>query len=400
MSNLTGLLANVRVVDLTRVLAGPYCTMMLGDMGADVIKIEAPERGDDTRQWGPPFTESGMSAYFISANRNKRSLTLNLKAEAGMRVLKDLVRQADVVVDNFRVGTLEKLGLSYAEMQKLNPAVIYCTITGFGYSGPYAQKPGYDFIVQALGGLMSLTGPEDGRPYRVGVAIADLLTGIYACNAITAALYAREQSGTGQRIDASLFDSQVATLSYVASNYLNSGEAPTRYGNGHPNIVPYQDFKARDGYVAFAAGNDLQWSKFCQAVGKEQWIEDERFSTNPKRVENRNILIPLLEELFASRSVAEWLEICDEAGIPAAPINTIDQLFEDPQVAARDLIWKAETGEGEEVRMVGSPLGLVEAPSQLRYPPPQLGEHNDEILSDLLGYAQDVIADLRDEGVI
>ena len=400
MSEGRGLLQKVRVLDLTRVLAGPYCTMMLGDLGADVIKIEAPGRGDDTRQWGPPFTKSGMSAYFISANRNKRSVTLNLKSDEGMQILKDLLKISDVVVDNFRVGTLEKMGLSYEEMQEIKPDIIYCTITGFGYSGPYSHKPGYDFIVQALSGLMSLTGPVDGRPQRVGVAIADLLTGIYACNAITAALYAREQSGNGQRIDSSLFDSQVATLSYVASNYLNSGEAPKRLGNAHPNIVPYQDFKASDGSVAFAAGNDLQWGKFCIAAGKDEWVEDERFATNPKRVENREILVPLLDELFAKRSVEAWLKLCDQAGIPAAPINSVDQVFEDPQAAARDLVMETELQSGDKVRMAGSPLNTVENPPELFSPPPQLGEHNEEVLRELLDYKSEDIRRLESENII
>lgn len=400
MSQKSGLLHNIRVLDLTRVLAGPYCTMMLGDLGAEVIKIEAPGRGDDTRHWGPPFTESGMSTYFISANRNKRSVTLNLKSSAGMQVLKDLLQHSDVVVDNFRVGTLEKMGLSYAQMQEIRPDIIYCTITGFGYSGPYAHKPGYDFIVQALGGLMSLTGPEEGRPYRVGVAIADLMTGIYASNAITAALYARERNGKGQRIDSSLFDAQVSTLTYVASNYLNSGETPRRLGNAHPSIVPYQDFEANNGYVAFAIGNDLQWGKFCRATGADEWIEDERFASNPKRVENREILIPLLDKLFAKRSVEEWLELCDEAGVPAAPINSIDQVFEDPQTLERKLIFEAELKDGEQVRMAGSPLNTVENPPELYLPPPQLGEHNEEVLQDLLGYDGDAIHQLEADGIL
>jgi formyl-CoA transferase len=395
-----GLLQGVRILDLTRVLAGPYCTMMLGDMGADVIKVEAPGRGDDTRQWGPPFTESGMSAYFISANRNKRSITLNLKSEEGMKILKALVKISDVVVDNFRVGTLEKMGLSYDEMKALKPDIIYCTITGFGYSGPYAQKAGYDFIVQALSGLMSLTGPEDGRPQRVGVAIADLLTGIYACNAITAALFSRQQTGKGQRIDSSLFDSQVSTLSYVASNYLNSGVPPKRLGNAHPNIVPYQDFEASDGPVAFAAGNDLQWGNFCKAAGKAEWVEDERFATNPKRVENRAILIPMLDGLFAERNVQEWLTLCDEIGVPAAPINTIDQVFDDAQTLERDLIFETEIDGGEAVRMAGSALKFSENPTKLLRPPPQLGEHNDEVLTDLLGYKNDEIGKLMEKKVI
>lgn len=400
MSEKTKLLKGVRVVDLTRVLAGPYCTMLLGDMGADIIKIEAPGRGDDTRQWGPPFTPSGMSAYFISANRNKRSLTLNLKSAEGMSILKKLVAEADVVVDNFKVGTLEKMGLSYAAMQEIKQDIIYCTITGFGNSGPYSHRPGYDFIVQAMGGLMSLTGAIEGRPYRVGVAIADLLTGIYASNAITAALFAREKSGEGALIDASLLDSQVATLTYVASNYLNSGIAPERLGNGHPNIVPYQDFEANDGFFSFASGNDLQWGNFCLAVDREEWITDEQFASNPKRVENRNLLIPLLDAIFRQKSVAEWLEICEASGIPAAPINNIDQVFEDPQVKARDLILEGKLSSGDEFRVAGGALKLNGEGTTIRIPPPALGEHNENILIELLGLSTEEIEGLRKSGAI
>ena len=395
-----GLLTDIRILDLTRVLAGPYCTMMLGDLGADVIKVEEPGKGDDTRQWGPPFTKSGMSAYFISANRNKRSLTLNLKNEAGIKVLKEMVKQADVLVENFKVGTLERMGLSYGELHKLRPDLIYCTITGFGYSGPYKDKPGYDFIAQALGGLMSITGPEDGPPVRVGLAIADLLAGMYACNAITAALFARERQKTGQRIDISLFDAQVGTLSYVASNYLISGQRPQRYGNAHPNIVPYQSFRAKDGHFAFAAGNDLQWSKFCKTAGREDWITDERFATNPKRVENRGELISLLDQLFAGRKVEEWLKMCEEAGVPAGPINTIDQVFKDPQVIAREMLLDGQIEGGEAIRMLGSPLKIPTSPTELRYSPPRLGAHTVMILKELLDLNAAEIAVLREQGAI
>jgi len=395
-----GLLAGVRVLDLTRVLAGPYCTMILGDIGADVIKVEEPGKGDDTRQWGPPFTKSGMSAYFISANRNKRSLTLNIKSKAGRKVLRDLIKQADVLVENFKPGTLERLGFSYKELKKLRKNLIYCTISGYGYSGPDKDKPGYDFIAQARGGLMSVTGPADGEPIRVGLAIADLLAGTYACNAITAALFARERQKTGQRIDVSLFDSQVGTLSYVASNYLISGKPPRRYGNAHPNIVPYQSFKAADGYFAFAAGNDLQWGKFCKAAGHSELAADERFATNPKRIENREELIPLLDNLFSTKSVDEWLKTCEEVGVPAGPINTVDQVFSDAQVLAREMVMDGKLSNGEAIRMLASPLKVPTSPVKLRYPPPALGEHTQAILKKDLGYSKKAVADLKNENAI
>jgi len=301
------LLEGVRVIDLTRILAGPYCTMLLGDLGADVIKIELPERGDDTRQWGPPFTAGGQSAYFLAANRNKRSLTLDLKSERGMEILKSLIQTGDVLIENFRVGTLEKWGLGYEQLQELKPDLVYCTVTGYGYTGPYRDRPGYDFVVQALGGFMSVTGPEDGQPYRAGIAIADLASGIYASNAVLASLFARERTGKGQRIDISLLDCQVALMSYVASNNLVSKEPPRRFGNAHPNIVPYEVFEAEDGYFAFAAGNDMQWAKFCKAVDRETWVTDERFSTNPARLENRTELVGLLNELFATHTIKHWV---------------------------------------------------------------------------------------------
>jgi crotonobetainyl-CoA:carnitine CoA-transferase CaiB-like acyl-CoA transferase len=394
------LLEGVRVIDLTRVLAGPYCTMMLGDLGADVIKIEIPGRGDDTRQWGPPFTASGESAYFISANRNKRSLTLDLKSDRGIRVLKELLRDADIVVENFRTGTMARWGLDYKALQTLRPGLIYCSITGYGHSGPYKDRPGYDFIAQALGGFMSITGPVDGEPIRAGVAIADLASGIFAFGTIMAALYAREYTGEGQQIDISLLDSQVALMSYVASNYLISGEKPKRYGNAHPNIVPYEVLHAADGYMAFAAGNDGQWRKFCEAVDKQAWIEDGRFATNPARNQNRGVLIPLLNELFRERPIAEWTALCDEIGLPAAGIHDMSDVFQDPQVLARGLRVEYERQDGETIPMVASPLKVPTTPTRVRLGPPRLGEHTEEILVDLLGYDARTIEELRANGVI
>lgn len=395
-----GLLAGVRVVDLTRVLAGPYCTMMLGDLGADVLKIEIPGRGDDTRQWGPPFTATGESAYFISANRNKRSITLDLKSEKGLEILKDLIRDGDVVVENFRSGTLARWGLDYEALQAIRPGLIYCAITGYGQSGPYKDRPGYDFIAQALAGFMSVTGPIDGEPIRAGVAIADLASGIFAFGAIMAALYARERTGEGQLIDISLLDSQLALMSYVASNYLISGETPKRYGNAHPNIVPYEVLEAADGYMAFAAGNDGQWRKFCEAVAKEAWIEDERFATNPARNQNRAILIPLLNELFREKPISEWTALCERIGLPAAGINDMAAVFEDPQVRARALRVEFEGADGEMIPMVASPLKIPTTPAKVRLAPPQLGAHTEQVLEDVLGYTPEAIKELRKEGVI
>jgi len=394
------LLEGVRVVDLTRILAGPYCTMMLGDLGADVIKIERPGRGDDTRQWGPPFTASGESAYFISANRNKRSLTLDLKQPAGIAVLKDLLRSSDVLVENFRTGTLDAWGLDYDSLQQIRPGLIVCSITGYGQSGPYRHRPGYDFIVQALGGFMSVTGPTDGEPYRAGVAIADLASGTFAFGAILAALYRRTQTGEGQRIDISLLDSQVALMSYVASNYLVSGQPSGRFGNAHPNIVPYQIFPAADGYLAFAAGNDRQWQTFCKAVDRETWIADERFATNPARNENREILIPMLNDLFCTRSVAEWTEICDEIGLPAARINDMPAVFENPQVLARNMKLEFERPDGTGIPMVASPLRVSTNPPRVRQLPPVLGEHTEQILHEVLGYDEERIERLRASSVV
>lgn len=389
------LLRGVRVLDLSRVLAGPYCTMMLGDLGADIIKIEAPKVGDDTRQWGPPFAPGGESAYFLCVNRNKRSMTLNLRSKQGIQILKDLIRQSDILVENFRVDTLEKWGLSYEILQQLKPGLIYCSITGYGYTGPYRHLPGYDFIIQAQGGVMSITGPEQGEPYKVGVAIADITAGLFACNAILAALFDHQRTGKGQRIDISLLDAQLAWLANVASNYLISGEKPRRYGNAHPNIVPYQTFKASDGYFALAVGNDGQWKQFCERAGKVDWAEDERFKTNANRVKNRDVLIPMLEELFLRNESSYWLSISEAAGVPCGPINSIDLLMNDPQVLARKMVIEVPHPSAGSIQLIASPLKIPTAAVEVRLPPPMLGEHTEQILRDLLGYDRATVEDLR-----
>jgi crotonobetainyl-CoA:carnitine CoA-transferase CaiB-like acyl-CoA transferase len=400
MNQQNRLLDGIRIIDLSRILAGPYCTMMLGDLGADVIKIERPGQGDDTRTWGPPYTKSGQSAYFLSTNRNKRGMTLNLKSEKGLTILKELIRQGDVLIENFRAGTMAGWGLDEDTLQQLRPGLIYATITGFGYDGPYRDKVGYDFMIQAMGGVMSVTGPPDREPIRAGIAIADIATGMFASSAILAALFQRERTGEGQRIDMALLDSQLALMTYVASNYMITGEVPDRYGNGHPNIVPYQEFKAADQYFAFAAGNDYQWRKFCTAVNQPDWATDEQFATNRARVENREQVVAMLSALFATQPASHWMALCDGIGVPVAPINNIAQVLDDPQIRARQMQIEVADERNGRVPLLTSPLKIPTAPTDVRLPPPYLGQHTDDILHELLGYDPDQIAALREEGVI
>ena len=400
MSVANNLLENICVIDLTRVLAGPYCTMMLGDLGADIIKIEVPGKGDDTRHWGPPFTKGGESAYYLSANRNKRSLTLNLKSEQGLEILKKLIAKGDVLVDNFKTGTLARWGLDYETLQEIRPGLIYCTVTGYGYTGPYSSRPGYDLIVQATGGFMSITGPENGDPSRAGVAIADISTGMFAANAILAALYSREQTGEGQRIDMSLLDSQVALLSYAATNYFVSGSITNRLGNAHPNIVPYQSFKARDMHFVLAVGNDKQWEIFCKSINKPEWIDDEKYSTNALRVNNRKQLIDQLSKLFATQNAGYWLEIFDKVGLPSGPINELDKVFENEQIKSREMQIELPHSIDNKVTLLNSPIKIPTSPTKTHKAPPTLGEHTEEILMEKIGLDQDTVARLRDEGIL
>ena len=392
-------LEGYRILDLSRVLAGPYCTMMLGDLGAEVIKVERPGAGDDTRAWGPPFV-GGESAYYLCTNRNKKSITVNLKSEKGREIIRQLAKSSDVVIENYKVGELTELGLGYENLRGLNPGLVYCSITGYGQNGPDKDLPGYDFIIQGRGGLMSITGEANGEPMKVGVAIVDVTAGLYAANAIQAALLARAKTGRGQAIDISLLDAQVAWLANVASSFLISGKRPGRFGNAHPTIVPYQSFAARDGVFCLAVGNDSQWQKLCQVLDHAEWATDPRFTTNPARVQHREVLVPLLQEVFSTQDVAFWLHKIAAVEVPCGPVQELDQVFADEQVVARDMIWAVPHPTAGEIRLVGSPLKLSETPTACRSHPPLLGEHTEEVLTFLLGYSPDEVRRLRAEKAI
>ena len=371
-------LSDVVVIDFSRVLAGPHCTMILGDLGATVIKVEQPGKGDDTRHFGPPYI-AGESAYYLGLNRNKHSILLDFSTSEGKERILKLLSTATVLVENFRPGTLERQGLGYEALRAINPGLIYCSISGYGQTGPYASRPGYDFVAQAESGLMSVTGEIDGDPQRVGSPVGDISAGVYACISILAALRVRDRTGKGQYIDISLLETTTSLLSNVASNYLISGEEAPRLGNGHPNIVPYQAFRTQDGYVVVSCGNDRLYQALCQLLGREDLAKDPSFATNPQRVRNREQLVPALQEEFQHRSTEEWLPELRAAGIPCGPINTVSQIFHDPHIQARDFVWECEHPTAGRIKLSGSPIHLSETPTRLYKAPPLLGEDDDKV---------------------
>jgi formyl-CoA transferase len=399
-------LGGIRILDISRALAGPFCTMMLGDLGADVIKVERPGRGDESRSWGPPFvgepTEAypGESTYYLAANRSKRSLTVNLKKPEGQEIIKRLAAASDVLVENFLTGSMERMGLGYEQLHKLNPRLVYCSISGYGRTGPYAEKGGYDFILQAEGGIMGITGPVEGPPYRVGVSIIDLTTGMFAATAILAALRARDASGEGQLLDLSLLDSSAAILANVASNYLIGGVEPKRMGNAHFNIAPYEVFRARDRWLTLGALSQRQWENLCAVVGRQDIISDPLFASNQDRVVNREALAEVLNAAFAARDAKDWIEQLHQVGIPSGVINTIEDVFNHPQAAERNLRIQIEHPTAGMLDFPGFPYKFSRTPAQAHRPPPLLGEHTEEVLVELLGYSPEEVQNLYKRGVV
>jgi formyl-CoA transferase len=403
-------LGHIRVLDLTRVLAGPWCSQNLADLGADVIKIERPGSGDDTRAWGPPYLKDAdgnnttEAAYYLAANRGKRSVTVDIASPEGQALVRELAAHADVVLENFKVGHLKRYGLDYESLKAVKPDLVYCSITGFGQDGPYAHRAGYDFLIQGMGGLMSITGERDdlpgGGPQKAGVAITDLMTGMYATVAVLAALTHRDRTGEGQQIDMALLDTQVAMLANMASNFHSSGKPPKRWGNAHANIVPYQTFACADGHIIVATGNDGQYQKFVEAGGRAELANDPRFATNPLRVKNRDVLVPLLGEMVAERTRDEWIAQLEAVGVPCGPINDIGEVFENPQVKARGVAIDMPHPTAGKVTLVRSPMKLSATPATSGMPPPLLGQHTDEVLRDVLGRSAEDIAALRAKGVL
>ena len=407
---MTGALSHLRVLDLSRVLAGPWATQLLGDLGAEIIKVERPGVGDDTRGWGPPYlkdadgNDTSESAYYLCANRNKKSVTVDLTHPEGQRLVRALALRSDVLVENFKLGGLAQYGLDYATLSESNPRLIYCSITGFGQTGPHASRPGYDFLIQGMGGLMSITGQPEGQPgagpTKAGVAIIDILTGLYASNAILAALAWRERSGKGQHIDLALLDVQVACLANQALNYLTSGSVPRRLGNAHPNIVPYQDFPTADGYMIVAVGSDRQFEKLCQVLGQPALALDPRFTANEARVVHRDILIPLINGITQTRTTAAWIQLLEAVGVPCGPINDLAQVFADPQVRARGMQVNLPHSVAGQAPQVANPTRLSLTPVEYRAAPPLLGEHTEEVFRTVLDLDDAAISELRSARVI
>ena len=405
-----GALSHIRVLDLTRVLAGPWCGQTLADFGADVIKVERPKAGDDTRHWGPPYLQdtegapTAEAAYYLAANRNKRSVTIDISTAEGQQLIRELAAQSDVVLENYKVGQLAKYGLDYDALCKVKPDLIYCSITGFGQSGPYAGRAGYDFIVQGMGGFMSITGERDnlpgGGPQKAGVAIADLMTGMYSTVAVLAALAHRDRTGAGQYIDMALLDVQVAMLANMNANFLVSGTPPARWGNAHPNIVPYQTFKTSDSWIIVGVGNDAQFRKFVEVGACPELALDPRFATNPQRVNHRDTLVPILAAIVERRSKADWIAALESAGVPCGPINDLGEVFEDPQVVAREMQVTVAHPLAGEVKLVRSPIKMSATPPEVTGHPPLLGEHTEAVLQELLGVDTERLASLRAAGIV
>jgi formyl-CoA transferase len=395
----SGPLAEVRVLDLSRILAGPFCTMVLGDLGADVIKIEHPMQGDDTRAWGPPFVD-GESAYYLSINRNKRSLAVDFKTDDGRRIIRELAERSDVVVENFRPGTLDRLGLGYEVLEALNPGLVFCSISAFGSSGPDRDRAGLDVIVAAAGGLMSITGEEQRPPVKPGVALVDVATALYAFGAIVAGLYARRATGKGQKIELSLLGVEISALINIASSYLVAGEVPRRWGSAHPAIVPYQAFEAADGYVVIGATNDTLWQRFCRGVGLDHLAEDPRFATNEQRVHHREEVVSTIASVLKKAPRSEWLSRLRQAGVPCGPVNTVDEVFRDPQVQHVGMVEEVRHPTLGSVRLTGIPASFSGTPAAIRRHPPLLGEHTEEVLLEVLGYAPREIHRLVESGCV
>ena len=400
-----GALSHIRVLDLTRVLAGPWCAQTLADFGADVIKVERPGAGDDTRHWGPPYLkdangdDTAEAAYYLAANRNKRSVTVDIATPEGQQIVRELAAQSDVVLENYKVGQLKKYGLDYESLRAVKPDLVYCSVTGFGQTGPYAHRAGYDFIVQGIGGFMSITGERDGEPgggpQKAGVAIADLATGLYSTIAVLAALAHRDRTGEGQYIDMALLDVQVALLANMNTNFLASGKPPVRWGNAHPNIVPYQTFQTSDGWIIVAVGNDGQFRKFVEAGGRPELADDERFATNPSRVRHRDTLVPILAEMVKTRGKADWIGALEAAGVPCGPINDLDEVFDNEQVVARGMQVSLPHPCGADVKLVRNPIRMSATPPDARTAPPLLGAQTEDVLRDMLGYDEARIAALK-----